>query len=45
MRVSRCNSKKRKPAAVSIPTEVARYRLALLDAAEVAEAIVTDMAA
>ena len=45
-RTSPCRAKNRRAAAaVSIPVEVGRYRLALLDAAQVAETIAADMTA
>ncbi|MBA2124700.1 hypothetical protein DLM45_00450 [Hyphomicrobium methylovorum] len=44
-RVSRCDSHERKAKEVTIPAEVARYRLALLDAAQSADTIAADMSA
>ena len=43
-RHNRCEGTKKKPT-ISIPAEVARYRLAFLDATQVADAIAADMAA
>jgi hypothetical protein len=44
-RSNRCGRPKKKLPAVDIPAEVSRYRLALLDAAQVADSIAADMMA
>ena len=42
-RSSRCDNPKKKIRPVDIPAEVSRYRLAFLDAAQVADSIAADM--
>jgi hypothetical protein len=45
VRSSRCERPRRQTATIDVPVEVARYRLALLDAAQAADTIAADMTA